>query len=79
MIKQASQLYKKSQAAIFLDEWGSLGRKRPTCRTLLDLLIQAELFRAADYLAVDVLKSKCNLGMGGRGMISESQYVYARI
>jgi len=33
-----------------------MGRKAPTLGLLLDLLIKAELFRAADYIACDILK-----------------------
>lgn len=43
---------------MFLDEWSTMGRKRPTLRLLLELLIKAELFRAADYVACDILKRK---------------------
>ncbi|XP_054003781.1 uncharacterized protein LOC128889807 [Hylaeus anthracinus] len=57
-IEQAAQQQKRSAAEIFLDEWGTMGRNRPTLRTLLDLLVKAELFRAADYLAGNVLKEE---------------------
>lgn len=33
-----------------------MGRNRPTLETLLKLLVKAELFRAADYVACDILK-----------------------
>lgn len=49
---------KKSCAEILLDEWGTSGRKRPTLEFLLDLLLKANLFRAADYILVDILKGK---------------------
>ncbi|XP_008551265.1 protein Tube isoform X1 [Microplitis demolitor] len=45
-------------AEIFLDEWSTMGRKRPTIRELINLLVKVELFRAADYLAVDILKEE---------------------
>jgi len=35
-----------------------MGRKRPTLGILLELLIKAELFRAADYVACNILKRK---------------------
>ncbi|XP_029177332.1 uncharacterized protein LOC114945335 [Nylanderia fulva] len=49
---------KRNAAEIFLDEWSTMGRKRPTLRILLELLIKAELFRAADYVACDILKQE---------------------
>ncbi|CAD6233966.1 GSCOCT00014113001.2-RA-CDS [Cotesia congregata] len=45
-------------AEIFLDEWSTMGRKRPTIRKLINLLIQIELFRAADYLDIGVLNEE---------------------
>ncbi|XP_012214745.1 protein Tube [Linepithema humile] len=58
-IEQASQYRdKRNPAQIFLDEWSTMGRKRPTLGILLELLIQAELFRAADYVACDLLKQQ---------------------
>jgi hypothetical protein len=57
MIEQAIRQQQRSGADIFLSEWSTLNKKRPTCRSMLDLLIKAKLFRAADYLAVDILKS----------------------
>ncbi|XP_001606360.1 uncharacterized protein LOC100122761 [Nasonia vitripennis] len=56
MIEQAIRQQQRSGAEIFLSEWSTLGKQRPTCRSMLDLLVKAELFRAADYLAVDILK-----------------------
>lgn len=40
---------------ILLDEWSTSGRKRPTTEVLLDLLIKCEMFRAADYVASELL------------------------
>lgn len=40
---------------ILFDEWGTSGRVRPALGHLLYLLTKAELFRAADYVAVDLL------------------------
>ncbi|EFN87560.1 Protein Tube [Harpegnathos saltator] len=53
MIEQAAHKHNRNAAEIFLDEWSTMGRKRPTLRLLLDLLIKAELFRAADYVALE--------------------------
>lgn len=58
MIEQAIPQQKRSGADIFLSEWSTLNKKRPNCKLLLDLLVKLEFFKAADYLAVDVLKSK---------------------
>ncbi|XP_044267145.1 putative receptor-like protein kinase At1g72540 [Tribolium madens] len=43
---------------ILLREWGTSGRVRPAVGHLKYLLERAELFRAADYIAVDVLKQE---------------------
>lgn len=47
-------------AQILFDEWSISGRKheRPTVGVLLHLLIKAELFRAADFVAESILKGK---------------------
>lgn len=58
MIEEASSTGRRLPAQILFDEWGSSGRKRPNLGHLLDLLVQANLYRAADYLAVDILKGK---------------------
>ncbi|XP_020291816.1 uncharacterized protein LOC109858712 [Pseudomyrmex gracilis] len=58
MIEQTACKDKRNAAQMFLDEWSTMGRKRPTLRTLLDLLMKAELFRAADYVACDILKQE---------------------
>jgi hypothetical protein len=42
-------------AEIFLDEWGTSGKKQPDLAFLLEQLGKAELFRAADYVA-DLMK-----------------------
>lgn len=56
IIEQAAQQQKRNAAEIFLSEWGTMGKRRPTLHTLFKLLIKAELFRAADYVARDILK-----------------------
>lgn len=58
MIETAATKDKRLAAEIFLDEWGTMGRKRPTVGILINLLVKTELFRAADYLAVDVLNGE---------------------
>ncbi|XP_076644424.1 interleukin 1 receptor associated kinase 4 tube isoform X2 [Halictus rubicundus] len=58
MIEQAAQQQRRNAAEIFLSEWGTMGKKRPTLRILLNLLVKAELFRAADYVAGNILKEE---------------------
>ncbi|KAJ8917745.1 hypothetical protein NQ315_005196 [Exocentrus adspersus] len=55
LIESASEKYRKPCTEILLDEWGTSGRVRPTVGHLLYLLTKAKLFRAADYVAVDLL------------------------
>lgn len=43
-------------AHILFEEWGTSGQRRPTLNHLLQLLINSDLYRAADYVAVDILK-----------------------
>lgn len=62
MIEQAAHQYNRHAAEIFLEEWSTMGKKRPTLRLLLDLLIKAELFRAADYIACDILQRNIHDG-----------------
>lgn len=62
-IKEASledQPYNAAQ--ILFDEWGTSGRVRPTLGHLLQLLVEVQLYRAADFLAVDILKGICAFG-----------------
>lgn len=40
---------------ILLDEWGTSGRKRATIYDLLQCLIQTKLYRAADFVATELL------------------------
>ncbi|XP_050466768.1 protein Tube [Cataglyphis hispanica] len=58
IIEQTTYRDKRNAAEVFLDEWSTMGRKRPTLRLLLELLTKAELFRAADYVACDILKQE---------------------
>lgn len=41
---------------MLLEEWGTSGRKRATVNDLLELLIRVELYRAADFVAKDILQ-----------------------
>lgn len=40
---------------ILFEEWGTSGRERPTIGCLLQILIKAELYRAVDYVAINLL------------------------
>lgn len=40
---------------MLFDEWGTSGRKRPTIGNLFNLLIDLQMFRAADYVAASIL------------------------
>lgn len=55
IVEQMARKYNHNAAEILLDEWSTMGRERPTLQILLDLLIKAELFRAADYVASEIL------------------------
>ncbi|KAL3269651.1 hypothetical protein HHI36_008714 [Cryptolaemus montrouzieri] len=55
LIETASIKYKRTGTEILLEEWGCSGRIRPAVGHLRYLLIQAELFRAADYVAQNIL------------------------
>ncbi|XP_060525911.1 protein Tube-like [Cylas formicarius] len=56
IIEQASRKDKRSSPEILFDEWGTCGRVRPNLGHLFHLLVKAELFRAADFVAVDLLR-----------------------
>ncbi|XP_066145332.1 interleukin-1 receptor-associated kinase 4-like isoform X2 [Euwallacea fornicatus] len=51
IIEKGSEMYNKSCTQILFDEWGTSDRIRPSLGHLKYLLIKAELFRAADYVA----------------------------
>ncbi|CAD1479398.1 unnamed protein product, partial [Heterotrigona itama] len=57
-IEQAAAQQQGNAVEIFLSEWGTMGKKRPTLRLLLSLLTKAELFRAADYVAGELLNEE---------------------
>lgn len=56
MNKESTRLH-RSPTEILLDEWGTSGRRRATVSDLLDLLVQVELYRAADYVATNILNA----------------------
>lgn len=56
MIEQAAQ--QGNAAELFLSEWGTIGKRRPTLGYLLSLLTKAQLFRAADYVAGELLNEE---------------------
>ncbi|XP_060527848.1 interleukin-1 receptor-associated kinase 4-like [Cylas formicarius] len=58
IIENASLKYKRSCTEILFDEWGTSGKIRPTLGHLKYLLAKAELFRAADYVAVELLREE---------------------
>lgn len=58
LIENASKKDPRSAAEIFLFEWSTTGRRRPTVVHLLDLLKAANLYRAADYIAINVLQQR---------------------
>lgn len=60
LIEKESKFFKKLPAQILFEEWGTSGRIRPTLSHLLQLLIKVQLFRAADYVAVTLLRGKIN-------------------
>ncbi|XP_011704528.1 PREDICTED: protein Tube-like, partial [Wasmannia auropunctata] len=58
IIEQTALRDKRNAAQIFLDEWSTMERNRPTLKLLQELLTKAKLFRAADYVACDILKQE---------------------
>ncbi|XP_069674519.1 interleukin-1 receptor-associated kinase 4-like [Periplaneta americana] len=50
LIEQAGEKQKRPCTEIFLEEWGTSGKKRPNLMLLTQLLGKAQLFRAADYV-----------------------------
>lgn len=58
LIEEASGRSLKLPAHILFEEWGTSGRHRPTVGHLLHLLIEANLYRAADYVSTDILKGE---------------------
>lgn len=58
LIENASKTIGRACTEILFDEWGTSGRIRPALGHLLFLLTSVELFRAADYVAVNLLKKE---------------------
>ncbi|KAG5898273.1 hypothetical protein JTB14_008617 [Gonioctena quinquepunctata] len=54
-LEDAADKSKRKCTEILFDEWGTSGQVRPALGHLLHLLVEAKLFRAADYVAVDLL------------------------
>lgn len=48
----------RPSALIFLEEWMTSDKIRPTLSHLLQLLIKCELYRAAEYVAINLLGGK---------------------
>ncbi|KAL0276875.1 UNVERIFIED_CONTAM: hypothetical protein PYX00_004346 [Menopon gallinae] len=55
LIQSAGEKHNRSYTEILLDEWGTSGKVRPTVMTLLEVLLKAQFFRAADFVAVELL------------------------
>ncbi|KAF6214617.1 hypothetical protein GE061_009360 [Apolygus lucorum] len=56
LIEEGSAKVKRTCSEILLDEWGTSGRCRPRLKDLLNLLTKAQLFRAAEYVSINLLK-----------------------
>nr|BBE08133.1 serine/threonine-protein kinase tube-like [Plautia stali] len=56
LIEKTSENQKRSSTEILLEEWGTSGRKRPHISDLLHVLVKSELYRAADYVSLHLLK-----------------------
>lgn len=57
-MEHASYKTRRHCTEILFDEWGTSGIVRPTLGHLLYLLTKAELFRAADYVAINLLNQE---------------------
>lgn len=55
LTKEASKKKNVSHTEALLDEWSTSGRIRPTIKHFYDLLINVPLYRAADYIADELL------------------------
>ncbi|XP_055851759.1 protein Tube [Episyrphus balteatus] len=55
LIEKATKNQNRMGAEILFVEWGTSGRRRPTLGVLLELLARAQLFRAADLVAIKYL------------------------
>lgn len=52
----ASKTLQQFCSEIFLDEWGTSGKIRPTLKILMELLYEIKLIRAADCIANQISK-----------------------
>ncbi|XP_034830041.1 interleukin-1 receptor-associated kinase 4-like [Maniola hyperantus] len=52
MIEDHAKSTNQKCTDILMDEWGTSGRFRPTLSTLKEILIKAQIFRAADEIAI---------------------------
>lgn len=52
LIQKHAEETKRKCAEILFDEWGTSGRNRPTVDTLIKVLTKAEIYRAADEIAI---------------------------
>nr|UNA06289.1 tube [Sogatella furcifera] len=55
MIECASRKQQRACTQIFLEEWGTSGKNRPRLSSLRTFLVKAQLFRAAEFVAVELL------------------------
>lgn len=51
LIEEHAKQTNRKCAEILFDEWGTSGRVRPTLNTLYNIILKAEIFRAADEIA----------------------------
>ncbi|CAG2065642.1 unnamed protein product, partial [Timema podura] len=56
LIEHAAAKQHRSCTEIFLDEWGTSGKRRPNLQILMEQLVAAHLFRAVDYVAISLLQ-----------------------
>uniref|UniRef100_A0A1B6MDT4 non-specific serine/threonine protein kinase n=1 Tax=Graphocephala atropunctata TaxID=36148 RepID=A0A1B6MDT4_9HEMI len=56
LIESAGMCQKRPFSEILMEEWGTSGKCRPTVSVLLRCLLKAELYRAAEFVAVELLK-----------------------
>lgn len=61
LIEDAGAKQRRFCSEILLEEWGTSGKKRPRLSTLMKFLAKAQLYRAAEYVAVELLKGNCFL------------------
>ncbi|KAM3956635.1 interleukin-1 receptor-associated kinase 4 [Aphomia sociella] len=57
LIEDHAKQSNRKCAEILFDEWGTSGRVRPTLNTLNDIILKAEIYRAADEIALIMKES----------------------